>query len=66
MRTLKAIWRILTADDFFVVTYHREPEFGNYRTYDTVKYTLKNFNKYFCDGVKDYIDKIYDNLPTFP
>ena len=65
MRKLKAIWRILIADDFFVVTYESSPDFGIYRSYDTIKYTMKNFNKYFCDSIKEYINCIYNNLPTF-
>ena len=64
MRKLKAIWRILIADDFFVVTYHSNysPE---YQTADTIHYTMKNFNKYFCDSIKEYINCIYNNLPNF-
>lgn len=64
MKILKAIWRILTADDFFVVTYHSNysPEV---QTADTIKYTIKNFNQYFCDSIKEYINFNYDKLPKF-
>lgn len=61
MKRLKAIWHILTCDNFFLATYYN----GFYGDYDTIKYSHPKFSKYFADSINDWIKGIYNELPQF-
>lgn len=61
MKRLKAIWYILTCDNFFLGAYYN----GWSGDYDTIKYIHPKFDKYFADSIKDWIKGIYDKLPQF-
>lgn len=59
MKRLKAIWKILTCDDFFLASYY------NGYSYDEINYIHPKFNKYFADSINEWIKGIYDSLPQF-
>lgn len=61
MKRLKAIWYILTCDNFFLGAYYN----GFNGDYDTINYIHPKFDKYFADSIKDWIKGIYDELPQF-
>jgi len=65
MKRLKAIWYILTCDNFFLGAYYNGCYTQEYYTYDTIKYIHPKFDKYFADAIKDWIKGIYENLPQF-
>lgn len=64
MKRLKAIWNILTCDEFFLASYY-----NNYSPYfqimDEVKYIHPKFNQYFADCIRRWIDVRYKELPKF-
>ena len=64
MKRLKAIWNILTCDEFFLACYYNNYN-PNVQTMDEVKYTHPKFSQYFADCIRRWIDDIYDNLPKF-
>lgn len=61
MKRLKAIWKILTCDNFFLASYYN----GFSGDYDEINYIHPQFNKYFADYINEWIKGIYDNLPQF-
>ena len=61
MKRLKAIWKILTCDNFFLASYYN----GFNGDYDTINYIHPKFDKYFADYIKEWIKGIYDSLPQF-
>lgn len=61
MKRLKAIWKILTCDNFFLASYYN----GFNGDYDEINYIHPQFNKYFADSINEWIKGIYDNLPQF-
>ena len=65
MKRLKAIWKILTCDNFFLASYYNGCYTKEYYTYDTINYIHPQFNKYFADSINEWIKGIYDNLPQF-
>jgi len=59
MKRLKAIWYILTCDNFFLASY------DDGFCYDTINYIHPKFNKYFADAINEWINGIYNKLPKF-
>ena len=47
MKRLKAIWKILTCDNFFLASYYN----GFSGDYDEINYIHPQFNKYFADSI---------------
>ena len=64
MKRLKAIWYILTCDEFFLASYYNNYS-PNFQTMDEVKYIHPNFSQYFADCIKRWIDDTYNKLPKF-
>ena len=64
MKRLKAIWNLLTCDEFFLACYYNYYN-PNVQTTDEIKYIHPKFNQYFADYIRKYIDDLYDNLPKF-
>jgi len=65
MKRLKAIWKILTCDNFFLASYNDGCYTKEYYDYDTINYIHPKFNKYFADAINEWIKGIYNELPKF-
>jgi len=64
MKRLKAIWYILTCDEFFLASYYNNYS-PNFQTMDEVKYIHPKFSQYFANCIREWINKIYEDLPQF-
>ena len=65
MRRLKAIWNILTCDNYFLATWHETTVDQDTQKTDEIRYIHPKCSQYFVDYIKTYIDAKYKDWPTF-